>query len=122
MKPVSLRPVLMKASARVRASPVNCVTRTPSWFPGGKYVQTLRSSLNGRVACARSGGASVDTLRAEVEQLRAALAAGTPSEHEVSEGLASVRSRLHDLGDELETDAFIGADYLARIGRLLGLA
>jgi hypothetical protein len=40
----------------------------------------------------------------------------------VSEGLASVRTRLQDLGDELETDAFIGADYLTRIGRLLGLA
>jgi hypothetical protein len=39
----------------------------------------------------------------------------------VSQGLVSVRSRLHDLGDELGTDALIGADYLTRIGRLLGL-
>ena len=85
-------------------------------------VAQLVTQLERDLERARSGGASVDTLRAEVEQLRAALAAGTPSEHEVSEGLASVRSRLHDLGDELETDAFIGADYLARIGRLLGLA
>ena len=35
--------------------------------------------------------------------------------------LGRVRGRLQGLGDELETDAFIGADYLTRIGRLLGL-
>jgi hypothetical protein len=84
-------------------------------------VAELVAQLERDLERARTGGASVDTLRAEVEQLRAALASGTPSPDDVSQGLASVRSRLHDLGDELETDAFIGADYLARIGRLLGL-
>jgi hypothetical protein len=84
-------------------------------------VAELVAQLERDLERARTGGASVDTLRAEVEQLRAALASGTPSPDDVSQGLRSVRSRLHDLGDELETDAFIGADYLARIGRLLGL-
>lgn len=84
-------------------------------------VAELVAQLERDLERARTGGASVDTLRAEVEQLRAALASATPSPDDVSQGLASVRSRLHDLGDELETDAFIGADYLARIGRLLGL-
>lgn len=84
-------------------------------------VAQLVDQLERDLARARTGGASVDTLRAEVEQLRVALASGAPSDEDVSQGLKSVRSRLHDLGDELETDAFIGADYLARIGRLLGL-
>jgi hypothetical protein len=84
-------------------------------------VAQLVEQLERDLARARAGG-SVETLRAEVEQLRAALAADSPSEADVSRGLASVRGRLHDLGDELETDAFIGADYLTRIGRLLGLA
>ena len=85
-------------------------------------VAQLVEQLERDLARARAAGASVETLRGEVEQLRAALAADSPSEADVSRGLASVRGRLHDLGDELETDAFIGADYLTRIGRLLGLA
>lgn len=85
-------------------------------------VAQLVEQLERDLARARTGGASVETLQAEVEQLRAALAAEAPSEADVSRGLTSVRTRLHDLGDELETDALIGADYLTRIGRLLGLA
>jgi cell division septum initiation protein DivIVA len=84
-------------------------------------VAQLVEQLERDLARARTGGASVETLQAEVEQLRAALAAGSPSSDDVSQSLVSVRSRLHDLGDELGKDAFIGADYLARIGRLLGL-
>ena len=81
----------------------------------------LVEQLERDLARARTGGASLETLQAEVEQLRQALAADTPSEADVSTGLANVRTRLSDLGDELETDALIGADYLTRIGRLLGL-
>jgi hypothetical protein len=84
-------------------------------------VSQLVEQLERDLDRARSGKGSVDVLRVEVEQLRRALAADAPSNEEVSRGLASVRSRLHDLGDELETDAMIGADYLRRIGRLLGL-
>lgn len=85
-------------------------------------VAQLVEQLERDLARARTGGASVETLQAEVEQLRAALAADRPSPDEVSRGLVGVRSRLQGLGDELETDALIGADYLTRIGRLLGLA
>ena len=85
-------------------------------------VSELVEQLERDLARARTGGASVETLRAEVEQLRQALASEAPSEADVSVGLDRVRSKLHSLGDELETDALIGADYLTRIGRLLGLA
>lgn len=84
-------------------------------------VAALVEQLERDLARARQGGASVDTLRAEVEQLRAALAADEPSAGEVSQGLRSVRSLLHDVGDELKSEAMTGSDYLARIGRLLGL-
>ena len=83
-------------------------------------VAQLVEQLERDLARARTGGASVETLQAEVEQLRAALSSDMPSQAAVSEGLVGVRGRLQGLGDELETDAFIGADYLARIGRLLG--
>lgn len=84
-------------------------------------VAQLVEQLERDLEKARTGGASVETLQAEVEQLRLALSAGTPSEADVRQSLASVRGRMHDLGDELETGALLGADYLRRIGRLLGL-
>jgi len=67
----------------------------------------LVEQLERDLARARAGGASLETLRAEVEQLRRALAADAPSDADVSHGLASVRTRLSDLGDELETDALL---------------
>ena len=60
-------------------------------------------------------------LRAEVEQLRAALSAAEPSHDDVQVGLHGVRTKLDELGDELKIGAVTGSDYLARIGRLLGL-
>lgn len=84
----------------------------------GELVEQLERDL----AKARAGGASVDTLRAEVEQLRAALDANEPSHGDVHAGLHGVRSQLDDLGDDLKAGALTGTDYLTRIGRLLGLS
>jgi hypothetical protein len=84
-------------------------------------VAQLVEQLERDLAHARSGTASVDTLRAEVEQLRTALSAEEPSQGEVHEGLHGLRARLHELGDELKSDALKGSDYLTRIGHLLGL-
>jgi len=84
-------------------------------------VAALVDQLERDLAKARSGGASVDLLRAEVEQLRTALSADAPSHDEVHVGLHGVRSKLDELGDELTSSALTGSDYLTRIGRLLGL-
>ncbi len=84
-------------------------------------VAQLVEQLERDLAKARAGGASVDTLRAEVEQLRAALSAAEPSHSDVHVGLHGVRTQLDDLGDDLKAGAFAGSDYLTRIGRLLGL-
>ena len=93
------------------------VTRTVDLDEVGHLVDQLERDL----AKARAGGASVDTLRAEVEQLRVALSAAEPSHDEVQEGLHGVRTKLDELGDDLKAGALTGSDYLARIGRLLGL-
>jgi hypothetical protein len=50
-----------------------------------------------------------------------ALSAAEPSHDEVHVSLHGVRSKLDELGDELKSGALTGSDYLARIGRLLGL-
>jgi cell division septum initiation protein DivIVA len=83
-------------------------------------VSQLVEQLERDLARVRVGGADVDTLRAEVEQLRAALAAPDAST-DLQAGLHGVRERLAAASDEVVVDAFKGSDYLARIGRLLGL-
>jgi hypothetical protein len=82
-----------------------------------RLVETLERDLDR----ARQGAADVDLLRGEVEQLRAALSNKAPAQADVQRGLSGVRERLHALGDELFDDAVKGGDYIARIGRLLGM-
>lgn|GEM_PF-382337 len=84
-------------------------------------VARLVDQLEQDLEKARAGRADTETLRAEVEQLRALLAAEEPAHDEVHAGLWGLRERLHALSDELMVDAVKGGDYLARIGRLLGL-
>jgi hypothetical protein len=85
-------------------------------------VARLVEQLERDLAMVRAGGASVDTLRSEVEQLRSALSAPEPSHGELNQGLHGVRDRLAALSDELFGDALKGSDYIARIGRILGLS
>jgi hypothetical protein len=84
-------------------------------------VAQLVAQLERDLQRARHGGADLDTLRTEVEQLRIALASDTGPPGDVQETLTGVRQRLHDLGDELKSEALTGSDYVTRIGRLLGL-
>lgn len=80
----------------------------------------LIDALEQDLAQLRSGKGDLDHLRADVEQLRAALASGQGQE-EVHGGLAGLRDKLHAASDELLTDAIRTGDYIARIGRLLGM-
>ncbi|MCU0952917.1 MAG: hypothetical protein MUC68_18290 [Burkholderiaceae bacterium] len=84
-------------------------------------VARLVDQLEADLARAKAGSTGTDTLRAEVEQLRALLAAEEPAHADVQAGLSGLRERMHALSDELLTDAVRSGDYLARIGRLLGL-
>jgi len=84
----------------------------------------LVDMLERDLAQARQGHGEVEhveRLRADVEQLRAALEAA-PAHEEVHAGLNALRDTLHAVSDELQLDAFKVGDYIARIGRLLGLS
>jgi hypothetical protein len=84
-------------------------------------VQRLVDALERDLAKVRAGTAGVDSLREEVEALRGALRAAPPREEHVRERLHGVRSTLEDVGETLYEDAVKLGDYLARIGRMLGL-
>jgi hypothetical protein len=84
-------------------------------------VQRLVDALERDLAKVRAGTAGVDSLREEVEALRGALRAAQPREEHVRERLHGVRSTLEDVGETLYEDAVKLGDYLARIGRMLGL-
>lgn len=83
----------------------------------GRLVDALERDL----AKVRAGDAGVESLREEVEALRNALNASAPHDDSVRERLHGVRSTLEGAGDALYDDAVKLGDYLARIGRMLGL-
>lgn len=80
-------------------------------------VARLVTALERDLEKVRAGSADLDTLRAEVTQLRMALEAPAPARGEVHKGLHGIRALLQRAEDELLADA----DYVARIGRMLGM-
>lgn len=82
-------------------------------------VAKLVDALEQDLARARSDSTRIEALRAEVEQLRAALGSEDDSLHH---GLSGLRENMHKLSDELISDAFEGSRYIAQIGRILGLS
>jgi hypothetical protein len=84
-------------------------------------VAGLIEALERDLAKVQQGSGDLATLRSEVEQLRAALQAADAGQERVHEGLHGIRRLMHKVGDELVGDAIKGADYVARIGRLLGM-
>jgi chromosome segregation ATPase len=84
-------------------------------------VARLVAALERDLANLRSGTADVATLRREVEQLRATLESTGEDRAQVHSGLHSIRDLLHAAADELRADAVKGSQYVAQIGRILGL-
>lgn len=84
-------------------------------------AQKLVDALERDLAKVRAGAGDVETLRSEVEALRGILSAEAPEHEHVRERLHGVKAGLEGVGETLYEDAFKLGDYLARIGRMLGL-
>ncbi|MCG6877156.1 MAG: hypothetical protein LJE97_18855 [Betaproteobacteria bacterium] len=84
-------------------------------------VKRLIEALERDLDKVGEGSSGVETLRSEVDQLRAALRSATPAHREVHSGLENVRNVLHRAGDELLDDAVKVGEYVTWIGRMLGL-
>jgi hypothetical protein len=83
-------------------------------------VKRLVDALERDLAKVQDGSGDLDTLRAEVEQLGAAL-----REPEVDDDvhlkLHGIRALLRKIENELIDDALKAGDYITRIGRMLGM-
>jgi septation ring formation regulator EzrA len=86
-----------------------------------EQVTRLLEALERDLAKVHEGSADVETLRNEVEQLRAALRSPGAAHSAVQERLHGIRAVLHRAEDELVGDTLEASDYLARIGRMLGM-
>jgi len=80
-------------------------------------VAQLVRALERDLERAQHGTADVATLRAEVEALRHALHTHTGDDERVRERLHGVRQAF----EESDATLFKGAQYLADIGRMLGM-
>ena len=86
-----------------------------------KEVSRLVESLERDLEQIRTGSANLETLRKEVEQLRSALDAPHSAHEEIHDGLRAIRALLHRAGDELQRDAIKVTEYVAHVGRMLGM-
>lgn len=84
----------------------------------GRLVAALEEDL-----AKAKGGASQDleSLRGEVEALRRLLASPEQPHEDVHRGLTNIRSIMENARDAVIEDAFTVADYVSRIGRMLGM-
>jgi hypothetical protein len=78
-----------------------------------KLVQDLERDLEK----VKQGAGDVDALRSEVQALGLALKSPRPDDQSIHRGLKNI----HGVMDEVKEDAFIAADYVTRIGRMLGM-
>jgi len=95
--------------------------RNPTRSVDLEEVARLVEQLERDLTLARQGSRNIDTLREEVERLRAALASAQPEQKQLNEGLHGLRDRMHAIGDELFDDAVTTSRYAAWLGRLLGM-
>jgi predicted nuclease with TOPRIM domain len=97
------------------------ITPTPPQPVNLDEAQKLVDALERDLAKVRAGAGDVETLRSEVDALRGILSAEAPEHEHVRERLHGVKAGLESVGETLYEDAFKLGDYLARIGRMLGL-
>ncbi|MFM9881937.1 MAG: hypothetical protein ACKVQT_02825 [Burkholderiales bacterium] len=84
-------------------------------------VSRLVEALERDLDKIRAGSTDLESLRKEVEQLRSALDAPHSAHNEIDDGLRAIRALLHRAGEELQRDAIKVTEYVAHVGRMLGM-
>ncbi len=84
-------------------------------------VAQLVDSLERDLAKVRSGSRDVQLLRDEVETLKNVLNSPIRRHHWVREGLHGMRQAIEDGWDTVVADGLKAGQYIAEIGRILGM-
>lgn len=84
-------------------------------------VQRLVGALEQDLAKVQGGSEDLQSLRDEVEALRRVLKSPQHDERELHRGLTNVRARLENAREAVVEEAFTVAEYVAQIGRMLGM-
>ena len=84
-------------------------------------VQRLVAALEQDLAKVQGGSEDLQSLRDEVEALRQVLRSPQRDERELHRGLTNVRARLENAREAVVEEAFTVAEYVAQIGRMLGM-
>ena len=84
-------------------------------------VAELVAALQRDLAGVKTGSSDLQALRDETDALKRALDASPPDPGRVQQGLKTLHGMFDDAVEIVVDDAIIGAQYVARIGRMLGL-
>ena len=84
-------------------------------------VAALVAKLDQDLQKLSGSSADVQRLREEVDTLKRVLQGPTPGSQRVEEGLHGVRNVFERVTDEVVADGVKGSQYVAEIGRILGL-
>ena len=86
-----------------------------------REVTRLVEALENDLKKVQEGSSDLDALRSEIEQLRTLLQSPGGDQRDLHEGLHGIRLLLHRLENELVGDALTASEYIARIGKMLGM-
>jgi hypothetical protein len=86
-----------------------------------EQVSRLIAALEEDLKQVRSGSRDIERLRDEVETLKNVLNSPVRRHHWVRDGLHGIRDVIETALDKAKTEGFKGTQYIAEIGRILGM-
>jgi len=84
-------------------------------------VEKLIQALERDLAAVRSGSRDIQLLKDEVDTLKNVLNSPIRRQHWVREGLHGMRQAIEDSLETIVTDGVKAGQYIAEIGRILGM-
>lgn len=86
-----------------------------------EQVSRLVAALEEDLKQVRGGSRDIERLRDEVETLKNVLNSPVRRHHWVRDGLHGIREVIEAALDKARTEGFKGTQYIAEIGRILGM-
>lgn len=110
-----------EGAGRLKAMAANDSTDKPAGDIDLDEVARLVGELERDLAKVRSGSRDMQLLRDEVETLKNVLSSPIRRHHWVRDGLQGMQRRIEDGLDTAKAEGLKAGQYLAEIGRILGM-